>query len=236
MNTKTKLMLILTLTIILSNVSGFVLSGLADTPPIGEPVTIDWQWWGQNSYYDLIITWTDSKGSHTETYAGWCADSSIYLNPKNPNYILISSNDPSKIPASAFTPDNWRQINILLNQWQTSTDSIYDVSWVHIQQAIWYFTDVSYALGDRSPAPYYPGWKISVNAIINDVITRMQAGEGESLPCAILCVPIDKPVDYQYVRSQLLFFMIPEIPLGTIGACITMVSAFLVKLKRTKNI
>ena len=193
----------------------------------GENVEIEYHYPGKNSYYDLTITWTDSSGQHTETYPGWCADSSVYVT-NDPDYILVSSCDPSQLPDFAFDDENWCAINILLNQWQTSNDPIYEVSWVYIQQIIWYYADSGYDLGDQLPKPMESDWKVKCNAIISDVDEIAEEG-CEGIPCAIICVPVDNPTGH-----QLLFFTVPEIPLGTIGAALSMFSAYIIKRKNTQ--
>jgi len=216
MKDKTLLKGFLIVTVLIS-FSGLVIHGFADT------VQIDYKYPGTNSYFDITIT---VPGEEPKTYPGWCADSRVYVANDPYAAVLVSScglvPDMDKVYAD---DENWTAINYLLNTWNSGGYS--GATWPDIQQVIWYYADYGYEINDQKPIVYDTSYITGV--IIPDVEANWETYEGP--PCSIIIVPCTNPSEH-----QLLFFMIPEIPLGTIGACITMVSAFLVKRKRTQNI
>ena len=214
MKDKTLLKGFLIVTVLIS-FSGLVIHGFADT------VQIDYKYPGTNSYFDITIT----IGNESKTYPGWCADSTVYVDAQGYSAILVSSCGLEMGGSEPYEDDeNWKAINYLINEWNSGNYS--GATWADIQQVIWKYADTNYII-NSVPPKVYP--TTMINAIILDVEENWETYVGP--PCSIIIVP-----DYKPREHQLLFFMIPEIPLGTLSACITMVSAFLVKLKRTQNI
>jgi len=209
----------LLISIVLISFTGLVIHGFADT------VQIDYKYPGTNSYYDITIT---IPGEEPKTYPGWCADSRVYVANDPYAAVLVSSCDLTLGGGEVYDNDeNWKAINYLLNTWTSGGYS--GATWPEIQQVIWYYADDGYEINDQYPKVFGTLALERIDAIILDVNAAWETYVGP--PCSIIIVP-----DYKPREHQLLFFMIPEIPLGTIGACITMVSAFLVKRKRTQNI
>ena len=205
-------------TIVLISFSGLFVFGVADDPPT---VQIDYTYPGTNSYYDITIT---IPGEDPQTYPGWCADSSVFV--ANDPYLatLVDSCGLVLGGKEVYDDDeNWKAINYLVNKWNSGGYS--GASWVDIQQVIWYYADTGYAINDQNPKVFDTSYILTV--IIPDVNANWESYAGP--PCSIIVVPEVDRADH-----QLLFFMVPEIPLGTLGAGVTMLSAFLVKRKRTR--
>ena len=207
--------------IVLISFSGLVVFGVADDLP-----TITYKYPGKNSYYDITITYPDL----TEvTYSGWCADATVYVDKPGYTAILVSSCglEMGGIEPEPYEDDeNWKAINYLMNEWNSGSYS--GAIWVDIQQAIWYYADFGSYDPFTTPVEPYNLDSSEVQKIIDDVDANWETYEGP--PCSTIIVHNKDPSGH-----QLLFFMIPEIPLGTIGAGLTMLSAFIVKRKRTKT-
>ena len=207
--------------IVLISFSGLVVFGVADDSPI---ITINYNYPGKNSYYDITIL---IDGEDSGTYPGWCADSGVYVDDQGYPAILVSSCGLELEGVEAYDNDeNWRAINYLINEWNSGSYS--GATWVDIQQVIWYYADFGSYDPFTTPTPPYNFDSSKVQEIINDVKDNWESYTGP--PCSIIIVHDENAWD-----NQLLFFMIPEIPLGTIGAGLTMLSAFIVKRKRTRK-
>jgi len=137
--------------------------------------------------------------------------------------ILVPSCDLQLERSEVYDDDeNWKAINYLMSQWYTGSYS--GAIWVDIQQVVWYYADDDYEINDQFP-------KVSSTSYINDVIipdVDANWEQYEGPPCAMILVHSTNPGGH-----QLIFFMVLEIPLGTISAGLTLLSAFIVKRKRS---
>jgi len=222
---KKKILLLSFLIVIISSCSAQITCALADTPPIGEEVTISWiSFYSKpnlNSYYEITVTWTDSEETHSQTYPGWCADSGVYVASSPYQAILIPSNDLPDDEQIYSDDEQWCKINYLMNQW--SAKAYTGASWVDIQQVIWYYSDAGYTINSVPP-------KVSDTTTVWTIIADVDDNAPEDCDYpeyAIISVPKENPANH-----QLIFFMIPEIPLGTIGAFLSMFSAYMIKRRK----
>lgn len=200
----------------------------ANTPPVDEGVTLSWTSFyskpNLNSYYEITVTWTDSEGTHSQTYPGWCADSGVYVASSPYQAILVASNDLPEGEQVYTDDEQWCKINYLMNQWSAKTYS--GASWVDIQQVIWYYADAGYVINSVPPT-------VADTSMVYSIIDDVEANSPEDCEYpqyAIISVAKENPANH-----QLLFFMVPEIPLGTIGAFFSMFSAFMIKRKLTNS-
>ena len=223
MKEKKILLLGLLFGLVIISISNLVVFGNAE-----EVTVTKWVYYKQdptlNSYYEITLKYADGT---TETYPGWCADSGVYVSHTPYQAILVSSCDLPSETTVYNDDEQWCEINYLMNKWNSGGYS--GATWVDIQQVIWYYADFGSYDPFTDPVAPYNFDTSNVQDIIDDVDDNApQQCEGPEY--AIIIVPKDNPGGH-----QLLFFMVPEIPLGTLGAGLTMLSAFIAKRKRTRT-
>lgn len=205
---------------------------LAVPPPGAEVDVIDYVTYLEdptiNCYFLLTVQWDDGE-LHTETIPSWCADSTIFFNPEFDTYVLPTDGS-WPLPEYATDDEQWNAINYLMYHWQIKDKAPYnspDCTWAEIQQTIWVFADEGYV---PSVSPSRPAFDADiVSALITDVTNNMDEFEGPYV--AYLLDPGDENQDGD-PDSQLSFFTVPEVPLGTIASLATMVGAFVLNKKR----
>ena len=205
-----------------------------------EQVTVEWKYWGDvtnpSSYWRIWVTYSDERG--TVQYDGWCADHTTTLPKSGSEEIMLydSIGDIGDMPWDIKDDEEWDVINYIFNQWPTSDSGspFYGATWKDIQQVVWIYTDdYNPSEGSQFP-PAADNWDIVV--AIRDHIDQL-----ESLPSAIvmraMVLDFNHPLFISGPR-QLMFFVIPEIALGTLGAATTMIGAFIAKtrLGRSKKV
>ena len=207
----------LLIVIIFIGFSGLGVFGFAD-----DTAQITYTYPGQNSYYDITVT---IPGEDPQTYPGWCADSRIFVASDPYGADLVSSCGLELGGTEVYDDDeNWKAINYLVDKWNSG--GYPGASWPDIQQVIWYYADAGYSINDQAPIVMDTTYIDTV--IMPDVLANCEGYEGP--PCSVIIVEESNPGEH-----QLLFFMVPEIPLGTLGAFFSMFSAYMIKRKWLKS-
>lgn len=229
--------------IVLLSMFIFVIANSAITGYCYEEVTVEWWvYWEDlpegvptpNSYWLLKVTYSDDSFAY---YDGWCADHDRYLSThgsKSP--VRLYSSTEAGLPDSISDDENWDVVNYIFNEWPTSdSGSVFNgATWMDIQQVVWNYTDAGYAPSASSYTPPEAYWP-KVNAIIDHIAVLI---EDDNLPTfGVLeakILDMNNAIGFSSPK-QLLFFIIPEIPLGVLGAAATMFGAFYTKMRFSRR-
>jgi len=200
-----------------------------------EDVTVEWDYWqtvsNPNSYWRLKVTYSDGT---VEYYDGWCGDQNNYLPASGKTFVTLYSSTEGGLPTSISDDEEWDKVNYIFNKWPTSdTGSIYyGATWKDIQQVVWNVTDSPYVPSSSSHTPPAADDWGKVSNIITDVKNN---GDGFVPSDSQLHVMILDLNNIEGGPKQLVFFLIPEIPLGTLGAAVTIFGAYFTKTRRNRH-
>jgi len=220
----------LLISIVLIGFSGLAVFCAADTPPAGATVeVINWTYFGDSghsvdAYFNLQLKWTENGDEKVDWVPAFCLDSGIFWGVK-PDKVVIASDDPSLPPY--MTDENLMVINYLMNQWHSNRWPT--AGWEEIQWAIWHYSDMSDPTGGGAYPSYNPG---ILATIISDIDEDIGNGIVAAWPGPYTIYILDPGDAGGGVNdSQLVFFEIPEVPLGTITSLTAMAGGFLYRKK-----
>ena len=201
-----------------------------------EQVNVEWWYWGDvpnpQSYWRLKVTYSDDS---TAYYNGWCADQDKYLSTHGDADVWLYSSTADPLPSDISDDENWTVVNYIFNEWPTSDSgsAFYGATWKEIQQVVWIYTDTVYAPNAGSYTPPEANWA-KVNAIQNHIDDLDEDDLSAFGPFEAKILDTNNPI-YIQGPKQLLFFIIPEIPLGVLGAATTMFGAFYTKMRLSRR-
>jgi len=210
---------------------------VANTAYCREQVTVYWWYWedvqNPRSYWRLKIVYPDPNAP-VEWYDGWCADQNNYLSRSGHADVYLYSSTEDDLPTDISDDEDWSVINYIFNEWPTTdgTSPFYGATWKDIQQVVWIYTDEGYYPSASSyTAPEADDWdKVEeIRAHIDGLTTIPTGGVYEAM-----ILDLNSPISICGPR-QLLFFVIPEIPLGTLGAVTAIFGAYFTKIRLSKR-
>jgi hypothetical protein len=196
-----------------------------------EKVTVEWWYWedisNPRSYWRLMVTYSDH---HVEWYDGWCADLYNYLNRHGSAEVYLYSSTEDNLPYSIHDDERWDVVNYIFNQWYAGLSPFNGATWKDVQQVVWIYTDTGYSPSASSYTPPEANWD-KVNEIKShiDSLGSIPGGYYEAM-----ILDLNHPIGI-CVRKQLLFFVVPEVPLGVLGAVTTMFGAYLTKIRLSRR-
>jgi len=203
-----------------------------------ERVTVQWWYWkdisNPKSYWRLKVTYSDST---VKWYDGWCADQDNYLSRSGSADVWLYSSTEDDLPPDISNDEDWDVVNYIFNRWPTSDSSspFKGATWKDIQQVVWIYTDAGY---DPSASSYTPpeaddwGKVEEIRDHIDDLIAVDEIPTGGYLEAMIL--DMNNPICMAGPK-QLLFFVIPEIAFGTLGAVATILGAYFTKMRLSRS-
>ena len=200
-----------------------------------EDVAVEWTYWqsvsNPNSYWRLKVTYSDGS---VEYYDGWCGDQNNYLPASGTTFVTLYSSTEGGLPTSVCDDEQWDKVNYIFNQWPTSnTGSVfYGATWKDIQQVVWHFTDSGYNPSASSYTPPAADDWSKVSSIITDVNNNGEGFMPNENQIKVMILDLN---NIDGGPKQLLFFAIPEIPLGTLGAAVTIFGAYYTKIRRNRH-
>ena len=228
----------LLISIVLIGFSGLAVFCAADTPPAGATVEVlDWTYFKDSdhsvdAYFNLYLNWTENPSAPNPIYVqdwvpAFCLDSGIFWGAK-PDKTVVASDDP--LLPTYMEDENLTVINYLMNQWHSDRWSA--AGWEEIQWAIWHYSDMSDPTGGGAYPSYNPG---ILATIISDIDDDIDDGTVDDWPGPYTIYILDPGDDNQdgVNDKQLVFFEIPEVPLGTITSLTAMAGGFLYRKKYT---
>ena len=204
-----------------------------------EKVTVYWWYWEDvsdpRSYWRLKVVYP-APNAREEWYDGWCADQDNYLRRSGSAEVWLYSSAEDDLPDSISNDEDWDVVNYIFNRWPTddTNSPFHGVTWKDIQQVIWIYTDAGYdpsASSYTSPEADNWGKVDEIRDHVDDLIDNSGVPTGGVFIAMILdlnnpiCIPRPK---------QLLFFVIPEIPLGALGAVTAMFGAYFTKIRLSR--
>jgi len=202
-----------------------------------EQVKVEWWYWedvsNPRSYWRIKVTYSD----RVEWYDGWCADQNNYLNRHGSATVWLYSSTEDSLPTSISNDEDWDVVNYIFNRWPTDDTSspFYGATWKDIQQVVWIYTDAGYNPSASSYTPPKANWgKVNeIKSHINGLIDNGGVPQFGYYEAMIL--DLNNPICFSgRTPGQLLFFVIPEIPLGVLGAVTTMFGAYLTKIRLSR--
>jgi len=206
-----------------------------------EQVTVEWWYYGNvpdslpdpNSYWLLKVTYSDSSSQY---YDGWCADQDTYLSKHGSTQVWLYSSTDDVLPTDISNDENWDVVNYIFNEWPTSdTGSVFHgATWKDIQQVVWIYTDTGYSPSASDYTPPNANWD-KVNEIHDHIEDLLDNGGVPTFGLyEAMILDLNTPIAIQGPK-QLLFFVVPEIPFGVLGAAITMFGAYYTKIRLNRR-
>ncbi len=209
---------------------------VADVGYSKEQVTVEWKYWEDvsdpNGYWRIWVTYSDDSRVQ---YDGWCADHSITL-PRSGStdvWLYDSVDEWGEMPGNIKDDEEWDVVNYIFSEWPTSDSGsvFYGATWKDIQQVVWMYTDnYNPASEDKQHPPKADSW-VKVGQIKGHIDGLLPSiPSGGAMKAMVLDFNNDNPLCICSPK-QLMFFVVPEIALGTLGAMATMIGALFAKTR-----
>jgi len=137
------------------------------------------------------------------------------------------------LPYDISNDEDWDVVNYIFNNWPSNAP-FKGATWKDIQQVVWVYTDAGYDPSSSSYTPPAANWdKVEE---IRDHIDGLISGGG--VPTGgvyeAMILDMNSPICMAGPK-QLLFFVVPEIALGTLGAAATMFGAYFTKMRLSRS-
>lgn len=203
-----------------------------------EQVTVYWWYWEDvsdpRSYWRLKVIYSDST---VEWYDGWCADQDNYLSRTGHADVWLYHSTEDGLPDSISNDEDWDVVNYIFNEWPTSNPGsvFFGATWKDIQQVVWIYTDAGY---EPSASGYTPPEADDWDKVedIRDHIDALILSGG--VPTGgyfyAMIVDLNNPICLRGPK-QLIFFVIPEIAFGALGAVTTIFGAYFTKMRLSRR-